>query len=189
MKHFVFAALTAVGLGLAAQDASAASFTGYETVGDPFYDGEAEFFYENSFFGGSIFDAPLFFLVDIAFASDLNSGFLTLLDFDTSVVLDGSLLDTMLSVDNDIDDDSFSILFDLSTGPTSFAIATFTGDLDGLGTTDFFTDGVPFAAGGLTITGARSTDATVIPLPAGILLLGTGLAGFGLVQARRKQKA
>ena len=98
-----------------------------------------------------------------------------------ATVLDGALLDTMLSVDNDVGDDSFAMLFSLSTGASPFAVATFTGDLDGFGTTDFFTDGVFFTDGNLTVTGA-----TVIPLPAGILLLGTGIAGLCLVRKRRK---
>jgi hypothetical protein len=109
----------------------------------------------------SIFRDVLGSDVSITRSADLAKGFLTLFDFDPT--LDGSLLDTLLTVDNGIGDDSFSMLFALNTGPTPFAVATSTGDLDGFGFANIITDGVRFADGNLEVT-----RATVIPLPAGI---------------------
>jgi len=179
MKQVIFAAVAATGLGVLAGKADAATFSGYIESGVVFFDDAASFDYDPFSLGGLIADPG--FLVDIALSSDLSTGSLTLFDDFFATVLDGTLLDTMLSVDNGISDDSFSMLFSLSTGASPFAVATFTGDLDGIGTTDFFTDGVSFADGNLTVTGAA-----IVPLPAGILLMGTGLAGLCLVRTRRR---
>lgn len=178
MKQMILAGFAAAGLGFLADKADAAAFTGYVGTGDVFFDDAATFDYDPFFLGGLIADPG--FLVDISLASDLSAGSLTLFDDFFATVLDGALLDTMLSVDNGVGDDSFSMLFSLTTVATPFAVATFTGDIDGSGTTDFFTDGVLFTDGNLTVTGAA-----VVPLPAGILLLGTGLAGLCLVRKRR----
>jgi hypothetical protein len=179
MKQIILAGLAAACIGVLGDRSEASVFSNYVTTGDVFFDGAATFDYDPGGLGGGIFDPA--FLVDISLSADLSAGSLTLFDDFFATVLDGSLLDTMLSVDNDIGDDSFSMLFALDTGPTPFAVATFTGDLDGFGFADFFTDGVLFADGNLEVTGA-----TVIPLPAGILLLGTGLAGLCLVRTRRR---
>lgn len=179
MKQIVLAAVAAANFGLSVGKAEAATFTGYVGTGDVFFDDAATFDYDPVFLGGSITDPG--FLVDISLSFNLTTGSLTLFDDFFATVLAGAVQDTMLSVDDGVGDDSFSMLFALSTGATPFAVATFTGDLDGFGTTDFFTEGVFFSQGNLTVTGA-----TMVPLPAGILLLWTGLAGLCLVRKRTK---
>lgn len=191
MRQTFLAGLAAVGLCSAAGGADAATFAGYTETADVYYDDAATFDYDPVFLGGEIYDDPSFLnrKVDIQLSTGLSSGFLTLFDDTFATVLDGTLLDTMLSVDNDIDDDTFSMLFELTTGSRPYAIATFTGDLDGLGFTDFFTDGVLFEDGSLKIVGATQDDTAVIPLPAGVVLLITGLAAMGGLGAAKRQRA
>jgi hypothetical protein len=150
-------------------------FRNIVAMGDVFFDGAATLDYDPGILGVEVLEPD----VSITLSEDLSMGFLTLFDFDPT--LDGSLLDTLLTVDNGIRDDSFSMLFASNTGPTPFAVATFTGDLDGFGFANFSTDGVRFGDINLEVT-----SATVIPLPAGILLLGTGLAGLCLIRTRRR---
>lgn len=177
----VFGALFA--LGGMSNTADAATFTGFNETSDVYFDDTVTFDYDPFFLGGAVFDFGG--LVDISFEADLTNGSLLLSDTLFATVLDGSLSDTMLTVDNDIGDDTFSMLFELATGANSHAIATFTGDLDGFGFSDFFTDGVLFADGNLSIVGASDANATVVPLPAGLPLLASGL--FGLIWLRRRQ--
>jgi hypothetical protein len=177
MRQIILAGLAAAGIGVLADTSDASVFSNYVATGDVFFNGAATFDYDPEFVGGFIADPGL--LVDIFLETDLSTGALTLSDASFATVLIGALVDTKLNVDNGLGDDSFSMLFSLSTGSTSFALATFTGDLDGLGNTNFFTDGV-LAAGNLEVTGA-----TVIPLPAGIVLLASGIAGLCLVRTRR----
>ncbi|ANB33450.1 hypothetical protein M2324_003855 [Rhodovulum sulfidophilum] len=185
MKHKTLGILVVANVWLASVAANAATFAGYTETSDVYFDDDASFDYDPSFLGGSITSPD--FLIDVALAADLSSGFLTLLDDFSVVALDGTLVGTALSVDNGVADDSFSMLFSLSTGIQSYAIATFTGDLDGFGISDFFTDGVLFADGNLTITGATQDGTAVVPLPAGAVLLLSSLAtiaGFGLPRRR-----
>lgn len=185
MKYTI-SVCTAVACMFSWSSASNASpFTGYSETADFFYDDAATFDYDPAFLGGSIFDFAG--LVDLSLSTDFGSGSLLLTDNFFSTVLDGSLLDTVLSVDDDIGDDTFSMLFGLTTGSTDYAIATFTGDLDGFGFTDFFNDGVLFADGSLKIVGARQDNAAVVPLPAGLPLLLTGMAGIAWMQRRRRE--
>lgn len=163
--------------------AAAATFSGFSETSDVYFDDTATFDYDPFFVGGSAFDFGG--LVNISLATDLGSGSLSLSDNAFNTLLDGSLSDNVLSVDNDIGDDTFAMLFELATGATSHAIATFTGDLDGFGPTDFFTDGVLFVDGNLRIVGASKDSMSVVPLPAGLPLLASGL--FGLVWLRRRQ--
>lgn len=170
-------------LGGLSDTAEAATFTGFSETADVYFDDAATFDYDPFFLGGSAFDFGG--LVDISLAADLGSGSLLLTDSSFATVLDGGLSDTMLSVNTDIADDTFSMLFELTTGATSHAIATFTGDLDGFGFSDFFTDGALFVDGSLRIVGASEDGSTVVPLPAGLPLLLSGL--FGLAWLRRRQ--
>lgn len=179
MKHTISAFATVVCLSFLGTASSAATFTGYSETADVFYDDASTFDYDPFFLGGSIFD--LANLVNISFSTDLGTGSLLLTDSSFATVLDGFLLDSALNVDDDIADDSFSMLFDLTTGPTNYTIATFTGNLDSLGSTDFFTDGVLFADGNLKIVGA-----TQIPLPTILPLFVIGLSGL-FIFARRKE--
>ena len=176
MKHFILAGLIAAMSWTATEQAEASVFPQYVETTDVFFDGFAGLDYDPILLGGQVFgaDAP----VDIGFAPDFSTGFLTLFDTNFATVLDGDLLDVALSTDGGVNDDSFAMLFRLATGATPFAIATFVGDLDGGGTTDFFQDGVFFAPGDLTVTGA-----TVIPLPASVLLL---LGALGATAATRR---
>lgn len=178
---FVFGALVAL-CGMSSV-ANAATFTGFTETSDVYFDSTATFDYDPSFLGGTIFDFDG--LVDISLEPDLASGSLLLTDALFDTVLEGTLSDTELTVDNGIGDDTFSMLFELATGTNSHAIATFTGDLDGLGFTSFFTDGVLFVDGNLSIVGASDANATVVPLPAGLPMLASGL--FGLLWLRRRQ--
>lgn len=185
MKTTIFASAVIACTSIWGSVASAATFTGYNETTDVFYNDAATLDYDPDFLGGSIFDLSGF--VDISLSTALDSGTLLLTDNLFSTVLDGSLLEISLSVDDDIADDSFSMLFDLSTGSTNYAIATFTGDLDGGGFTDFSSDGVFFVDGNLKIVGAVKDSAAVIPLPAGLPLLLTGIAGIAFVQRRRRK--
>ncbi|NDK36984.1 hypothetical protein [Rhodovulum sulfidophilum] len=185
MRQTVIAALAASGLYLAAGVAQAATFAGYSETADVYFDDVATFDFEPAGLGGSVADLDL--LVDIQLSPDLTAGFLTLFNGALATVLDGSLLDTVLSVDNDLGDDTFSMLFSLSAGSQPYAIATFTGDLDGFGFSDFFTEGVLFVDGGLKIVGATEAGAAIIPLPAGVVLLVTGLAAMGGLGATRRR--
>ena len=162
---------------------SASTFTGYSETADVFYDGAATFDYDPAFLGGALFD--LAGLIDISLSTDLRMGSLLLTENLFSTVLDGILLDTVLSVDNDISDDTFSMLFDLTSGSTDYATATFTGDLDGFGFTDFFSEGVLFVDGDLKIVGAEPDKTAVVPLPSGLTLLLTAFGGAAVFLRRR----
>ena len=179
MKNLVLAGAFAAGFLGYGSEADAATFTGYIETTDVFFDGAATFDYDPLFVGGSIFDPG--FQVNVALSTDLATGSLLLTDGLFTPVLDGSLVDTMLSVDNGFADDTFSMLFEIVAGSADYAIATFTGDLDGFGFTDFFTDGALFVDGDLSIVGAQ-----VIPLPAGLPLLLTGVGGLLLLRRKRK---
>jgi len=184
MLKNALAAFAALTLGITVQGSSLAStFSGFSETSDLFYDNPATLDYDPSFVGGSVFDQA--FLVDISFTPDLETGSLLLTDSSFATVLDGTLLETALNVDNGAADDSFSMIFNLATGPAAYAIATFTGDLDGLGFTNFFSDGVFYLDGNLKIVGAEQNSTAVVPLPAGLPLLLTGVGG--LVLFRRKQ--
>jgi len=187
MKRISLGVAAAVGLCLASEATDAATFAGFTETSDVYFNDDATFDYDPLFLGGSIFDPN--FLVDVALTPDLSSGALTLYEDFFATVLDGTLVDTALSVDNDVADDTFSMLFSLSIGAQPYAIATFTGDLDGFGFSDFFTDGVLFVDGNLKISGATQDGAAVVPLPAGVVLLVTGLAAMGGFGAARRPEA
>src|SRR6056297_3236768 len=183
MKNLVLVGAIAAGLLGYGSEADAATFNGYIETTDVYFDGAATFDYDPLFVGGSIFD-PVF-QVNVALSTDLATGSLLLTAGLFTPVLDGSVVDTMLSVDNGFAGDTFSMLFEIVAGSADYAIATFTGDLDGFGFTDFFTDGVLFADGNLSIAGAE-LDTTVIPLPAGLPLLLSGVGGLLLLRRKRK---
>jgi hypothetical protein len=183
MKYTAIAGLALAGILTFSSSAQASTFTGFSETADVYFDDAAEFDYDPTFLGGAIFDG--LFSVDIGLSADLTTGTLLLTDALLATVLDGTLEDTALDVDNDVADDTLAMLFHLTTGATDYAIATFTGDLDGSGTTDFFTDGVFFEPGTLRIVGATKDDSTVIPLPAGMPLL---LGSLGLLALARKKK-
>ena len=187
MKQTFLAGLAAAGLCLASSDAGAATFAGYTETADVYFDDAATFDYDPLGLGGSITDPG--FLVDIGLSPGLSTGFLTLFDDVFTTVLDGTLVDTMLSVDGNIGVDTFSMLFSLSTGSQPYAVATFSGNLDGFGFFDFYTDGVLFEEGSLKIVGANPDDTAVIPLPAGVVLLISGLAAVGGLGAARRRRA
>lgn len=183
MKPAILVFGAAFALSGMSNTAEAATFTGFNETSDVYFNDTATFDYDPFFLGGTVFDFGG--LLDISLGADLSNGSLLLSDTSFMTVLDGSLSDTMLTVDNDIGDDTFSMLFELATGTSSHAIATFTGDLDGFGFSDFFADGVLFVDGNLSIVGASDANATVVPLPAGLPLLASGL--FGLMWLRRRQ--
>lgn len=187
MRKTIVAGIAAAWCCLASGGAVAATFSGYTATTDLYFNGAATFDFDPTFIGGSIVDPDL--LADITLWNDLSTGFLTLFDVSSTLILDGALVSTMLSVDNGVGDDAFSMLFDLDVGASPFAIATFTGDLDGLGFTDFFTDGVLFKDGELTISGATQDDPNVVPLPAGMVLLVTAFAGLGGLGAARRRSS
>lgn len=184
MNKVLLAAAAVAGVLSFGAAAHASTFAGFTETTDVFFDGGAEFDYDPFFLGGSISESS--FVLNLALSPDLGTGSLLLTDDLTfSTVLEGDLEDTALQADGAAVDDTFSMLFSLTTGSTDFAIATFTGDLDGFGTTDFLTDGVFFEPGNLTIVGATQDQTTVVPLPAGLPLL---LAGIGaLFHVRRRQ--
>lgn len=186
MKNSILALAAVACISASGSASSAATFTGYNETEGALYSDIATFDYDPVFLGGSIFDISG--LVDISLSKDLGSGNLLLTDNIFLTVLDGFLLNTSVSVDNGVEDDSFSMLFDLTTGSTDYAIATFTGDLDGLGFTDFFNDGVLFGEGTLKIVGATQDSAAVVPLPAGLPLLLTGFGGFVLLRRKGRSK-
>lgn len=168
---------------LVAGGASAATFAGY-TPGAPLYLGDATVFSDVGGFGTIDSNFPDT-LASITFNLDPllgPSGTLSINDGSDPPLETASsftLVDYVITETGDPSDDEIAFLFDLDTGP--FAIATFVGDLDGFGLGDFFEFGA-FASGSLTVVQA-TRDAAVIPLPAGGILILTGLAA--LATARR----
>lgn len=183
MKSFLAAAVMGIGALTWSGTAQASTFAGYSETSDVYFDGPVEFDYDPFFLGVTVIDPD--FRVDMPISPDLGTGSLLLRDAFFSVVVDGALLDTAVHVDNGPSDDTFSALFELSTGATDYAIATFTGDLDGLGLTDFFVDGVLFQPGNFRIVGATKDETPVVPLPAGLILLVTGFGSLVIVRRRR----
>lgn len=163
MKQLMIAALLAVLATIGAPRAEASTFTQYQTTSDVYFTGTGVVAASPS--GGSIFD--LGGLVDITIdAGPPVTGFLTVFEADTLLV-DGTLIDTHFILDGTSALDTASALFALATGPTPFAIATFIADFDD----------PSFAFGG---TGALEiVGATVIPLPASMVLLAGAVAALG----------
>ena len=184
MKNIVLAAATVAGVVGWSGRATASPFTGFTETTDVFFMDQVEFDYDPVFLGGAISD--FFGDLNIALATDLSNGTLLLTDpFDFSTVLEGALEDTALHVDDNIADDTFSMLFSITTGAVNYAIASFTGSLDGGGFTDFSTDGLFFEPGTLKITGATKDQAAVVPLPAGLPLMLAGICTLAVLRRRR----
>lgn len=162
----------------------AATFAGYEVTGNILATTDAEIDYLPGVFPGTITD--LDFLLNMEFDGPVWDGFATISDDVTfATVFDGTLLDGMLTTDGDVGDDTLSLLFEGTVG-APFAILTFIGDLDGMGFSDFFTDGVSFGAGTVTVDAAKLS---AVPVPASLPLLLVGLGGIAAVSRRKKATA
>lgn len=185
MKNVVLAAAAVFGVLSSGSSAQAATFSGFTETADIFFDGSAELDYDPFFLGGAITEPNL--VLNLTFAASLSTGSLLLTEgiAPFGAVLEGSLDDTALNVDSGSGVDTIAMLFSLTTGSTDYAIATFAGDLDGMGATDFFVDGVFFEPGSLQIVGATKDQAAVVPLPAGLPLLLTGIGALAVMRRRQ----
>lgn len=175
----LFWGLTAALLAVSAVPA-AASFVGY-TEGDVLLSDSGQLDYDPVGFGLALLDNGL--LLDVSADETLSTGALTLFDTFGGLFIDApTLIDIRLTVEAS-GDDLFEALFEVASGPHTHVIAMFTGDLDGSGTTDFFTDGAVFVPGTVRVVAASADPVTPIPVP-GTLPLALGAVG-GLILLRR----
>ena len=121
MKNTFMAGIALAGILSWSSGAEASSFTGFSETGDVFFNDFADFDYDPFFLGGAVFD--FFGLVNIALAPDLGAGSLLLTDDFLAEVLVGALVDTALHADGGASDDSFSMLFDLTTGTVRLVLS------------------------------------------------------------------
>lgn len=181
MKPTTFTFVSLLALSGLSKAVEAATFPGFSELDTVYYEGVSIFDFDPISLGGAIFEPSG--TLDIALSSDLSIGSLVLVENSIEPIISGDLLSIALAVDSGVGDDSFKMLFRLTTGTTSHAIASFNGNLDGFGSDDFFSEGTRFSEGSFRIVGAVDGSPTPVPLPASLILLLSGL--FGLTIRRR----
>jgi hypothetical protein len=139
---------------------------------------------ENLFFG----NGDLFIAAPLTPAGGVDAGLSNDLSFVDVATFDNLLVGRALDIAVDAEADMVSILYRLATntlGPESFAVAV----LDFEPYFDISEIGFTFADLNGQLADAEIYGATIIPLPAGILFLVTGLGGMGLFRVFRKATA
>ena len=173
MKHAVLAATFAGALALLPAAGRAAVTLNDVTPGDEYFFGNGALTYDLGSQGLAVFDLGSPALVQVTAAPGFATGTLTL----GSDPIRGILIDTLFTPGRSVG--TFAMLFEITEGVLgSHAIVTFAGGLD----SGFLTEGVARVEGTLTVEAA---GVSVIPLPAGIVLLLTGLGGLAALGRRR----
>ncbi|SFB14369.1 VPLPA-CTERM protein sorting domain-containing protein [Poseidonocella pacifica] len=162
--------------------AQAATLSNVTPTSDIYFAGDVEVDYDPGFLG--LFIGDLGGLLSVSGPAPFDgTTSLAIVDAGFATVASGTLTDYELSADGGAGVDTLHMLFELSTGSQPYALATFMGDFDGGGTTDFFTNGVAFVGATASVVGA-----TVVPLPASLPLLLAGLGAAGFIGRRSRAR-